>query len=130
MTHHVNMFIIKVLLLFMLEKCASQQYLPQTIPDLCSSGSVDSASRISLSDGSHKYFISSGHNFWLLNITGELPNENNAQHFPYNFKPDVALIKDTTGCSIDGRRTLLLLEVRFLSFFIIRFVFNCDFLCR
>ena len=113
---------ISLSVLFTTVLLVSGQYIEHSIPEICSSGSIDSAAKITLPDNTFKIFISSGRYFWLLNVTGELPNEHNVQHLPYNFKPDAALIKDSTGCSSNGNKTLILIEVSSLiTVFLLRF---------
>lgn len=85
-----------------------------TRPDLCNRSPVESATHLVFNDGVERYLITSGHYYWLLNLTDEKPTSQNAKRIPYNFRPDVALLKDTRTCS-KGYLSVMLIQVSQLS---------------
>nr|XP_027204226.1 uncharacterized protein LOC113797952 [Dermatophagoides pteronyssinus] len=84
------------------------------IPDMCENESVDSAVRIRFEDHFERYFLSNGHYYWLYNLDEQSPNERIALRIPYNFEPDVAIVKDTSQCS-KGYRSILLIQMKITS---------------
>ncbi|OTF83480.1 hypothetical protein BLA29_004272 [Euroglyphus maynei] len=84
------------------------------IPDMCEHKTVDSAVRIRFEDHFERYFLTNGHYYWLYDRDEQSPNERIALRIPYNFEPDVAIVKDTSECS-KGYRSVLLIQMRITS---------------
>ncbi|XP_046913312.2 uncharacterized protein LOC124494188 [Dermatophagoides farinae] len=82
------------------------------IPDMCEHESVYSAARIRFDDHFERYFLSNGHYYWLYNLNEQPPNEQMALKIPYNFEPDIAIVKDISKCSPNGYRSLLLIQMK------------------
>lgn len=77
---------------------------------MCKHETVNSAARLIFQDNVERYFITNKRYYWLLNLTDDLPDEHLASILPFDFNPDVAIVKDTTTCK-NGYRSLLLIQV-------------------
>lgn len=77
---------------------------------MCDNGGVESAAHLIFQDGVELTFVSNGHYYWFLNVTSDIPDVQSALKIPYGFKPDVAILKNTSSCS-SGQLSLLLIQV-------------------
>ncbi|UXI15814.1 elongation of very long chain fatty acids protein 6 [Sarcoptes scabiei] len=86
----------------------------QTVPNICQHEIIDSAALITFADGVQRYFLTHNSFYWLLDVENEIPDQEQASKIPYDFVPDVAILKDTRGCP-DGYLSLLLIQTRVIA---------------
>lgn len=81
------------------------------VADVCDSAPVETAAHLIFNDGVERKFISNGPYYWFINVTDELPDARSALKIPYDFRPDVAVLKDTRNCR-GGNLSLLLIQMK------------------
>lgn len=85
------------------------------VADMCASGPVETAAEVLFADGVRRLWVSSGPYYWLINVTDERPEVASAAKIPFEFLPDVALLKNSSACSSSGRQSpvsLVLIQVK------------------